>query len=197
MIFIGFLEPVTNWWAQMDAARQLFYGIGLIAGFIALLLAILGFIGMEHHEALDATSADMDHGGGGIFSVKPLTGFFLGFGWAGGMALEAGWPMIGAIAAAVAAGGSIMAVIVLMFRAIISMRSDGTVRIQDALGAIGTVYITLPPAKAAGGQVTVNFMGRQETLAALNLANRAVPSGEKIKVVEIIDTRTVLVEPLG
>lgn len=197
MIFIGFLEPVTNWWAQMDAARQLFYGIGLIAGFIALLLAILGFIGMEHHEALDATSADMDHGGGGIFSVKPLTGFFLGFGWAGGMALEAGWPMIGAIGAAVAAGGTIMAVIVLMFRAIISMRSDGTVRIQDALGAIGTVYVTLPPAKASGGQVTVNFKGRQETLAALNLANRTVPSGEKIKVVEIIDTRTVLVEPLG
>lgn len=197
MLHLALMDQITSWWDGLNLARQLFFGIGLVAAFIAFILAVLSFIGLEHHDGLDATDVDIDNGGGGIFSVKPLTGFFLGFGWAGGMALEAGWPMIGALAAAVAAGSAMMAVIVMMFRSIIAMRSDGTVRIQDALGAIGTVYVTLPPSKASGGQVTVTFKGRQETLSALNASSRTVPSGEKIKVVEIIDTRTVVVEPLA
>jgi hypothetical protein len=197
MLHLALLDQITSWWDGLNLARQLFYGIGLVAVLVALVLAVLGFIGLEHHDSLDAADTGVDDGGGGIFSIKPLTGFFLGFGWAGGLALDAGWPMIGAIATALAAGGLMMGFIVFMFRAIISMRSDGTVRIQDALGAIGTVYVTLPAANASGGQVIVNFNGRQETLAALNPADRTIASGEKIKVTKIIDTRTVVVEPLA
>ena len=197
MTILGFLDQVSPWWDRLSAAHQVFYGIGLVAALVAAILAVMGFIGMEHHDVIDATTTDLDHGGGGIFSVKPLTGFFLGFGWAGGLALDSGWSLIGAMGAATFAGAVMMAVIVAMFRTIFAMRSDGTMRIKDALGAVGTVYITLPPSKAAGGQVTVNFNGRQETFAALNAAARSVPSGEKIKVVEVIDGRTVLVEPLA
>lgn len=197
MTTLGLIDQASQWWAELGAARQVFYGIGFVAAFMAVVLAVLGFVGMEHHDAIDATQADVDHGGGGIFSIKPLTGFFLGFGWAGGLALDSGLPMIGALGCAALAGAVMTAVIVGMFRLIYSMRSDGTMRINDALGAVGTVYVTLPPAKAAGGQVTVNFHGRQETLAALNTATRAVASGEKVKVVEVIDGRTVLVEPLA
>ena len=197
MNYIGLIDLVTNWWENLNAARQVFYGIGLVAAFSAVVLAVLSFIGMEHHEGLDAVDSGSDHGGGGILSIKPLTGFFLGFGWAGGMALDFGWSFPVAIVAALFAGAVVMALIVFMFRTILALRSDGTVRIQEAIGAIGTVYVTLPPAKASGGQVTVNFSGRQETLAALNISTRSVSSGEKIKVVQIIDSRTVLVEPLA
>ena len=84
-----------------------------------------------------------------------------------------------------------------LIRAIYSMRTDGTREINDAIGAVGTVYVTLPPSRAAGGQINVTVSGRLETLSALNAALRAVPSGEKVKVVGVIDTNTVLVEPLA
>lgn len=197
MITLAFLDFASQWWRALDAAQQVFYGIGLVAAFFALVLAVLGFVGMEHHDGLDATAGDIDHGGGGIFSIKPLTGFFLGFGWAGGLALESGLPLIAALACAALAGGVMMAIIIGMFRLIYAMRSNGTVQMGGALGAIGTVYITLPAAKAPGGQVTLNFHGRQETLSALNLANRSIASGEKVKVVEVLDGSTVLVEPLA
>ena len=194
---LALIDLFTNWWESLNSARQLFYGIGLVAGLFALILAVLAIIGMEQHEVLDAAgSTDFDHGGGGIFSVKPLTGFFLGFGWAGGIALDSGLSLGAAIGIAILAGGSLMAIILLMFRTIYSMRSDGTMRINDALGAIGTIYITVPPRKSAGGQVIVNFKGRQETLAALSAAEQPIPSGDKVKVVSIIDGRTVLVESL-
>jgi len=193
----AFLTHVTAWWDQLDLARQVFYGIGVFAGFVAVVLALLAMLGMEHHDAVDAISAaDVDHGGGGIFSIKPLTGFFIGFGWAGGIALDGGLGLLASLGVALFCGCVLMAIIVMMFRGIYAMRSDGTMRIEDALNAMGTVYIALPPSKAAGGQVVVSFHGRQETLAALNISDRPIPSGERVKVVQVIDGHTVLVEPL-
>jgi hypothetical protein len=197
MTTLALLNQVSQWWDELNLARQVFYGIGVIAGFMAVILAILAVIGMEHHDAVDAIgAADSGDGGGGIFSVKPLTGFFLGFGWGGGLALDGGLGMIAATIIAVLSGGTLMAIIVAMFRAIHGMRSDGTARIEDALNATGTVYITLPASKAPGGQVVVSFRGRQETFSALNTADRTIRSGERVKVIQIIDPRTVLVEPL-
>lgn len=194
---LAFIDQIGGWWNELTLAKQLFYGIGLLAGLMSLLLAILAVIGMEHHDAVDVVgSSGVDHGGGGIFSIKPLTGFFLGFGWAGGIALDTGWSLPAALAAGLAAGSVIMAVVVLMFRAIYAMKSDGTVQVQKAVGAVGTVYVTVAPLKAAGGQVTVNFSGRQETFAALSGAERPIASGEKVRVISLVDSRTVLVEAL-
>ena len=203
MTTLALIERLNGWWTELTLAKQFFYGIGLVAGIVCVVLMVLSMLGMDHHDsvdaigATDATGAHDGDSGGGIFSVKPLTGFFLGFGWAGGFALDAGFPFIVAMLCALAAGAAIMAVIVLMFRTILAMRSDGTVRIADTVGAVGTVYISLPPAKAVGGQVVVNFKGRQETFAALCGADRSVPSGDKVKVVAVIDSRTLLVEPLA
>lgn len=197
MTTLALLDFVSEWWTELNLARQVFYGIGIIAGLVALILGLLAIIGMDQHEAVDSIGhVDSGDGGGGIFSVKPLTGFFLGFGWAGGFALDGGLGMFAALVVATISGGVLMAIIVVMFRAIYAMRSDGTMRVEDALNATGIVYITLPPSKAAGGQVIVSFRGRQETFAALNAADRAVPSGDRVKVIQIIDSRTVVVEPV-
>lgn len=196
MIALAVITEVMRWWDELTLAKQLFYGIGLIAGAVAVVLMILSVLGMEHDDVVDAMAAgDAHHGtGGGIFSVKPLTGFFLGFGWIGGLSMSHGASLLVALLLAFAAGGAMMALLVFMFRAILVMRSDGTAQIADTIGAVGTVYITLPPKRGAGGQVTVNFKGRQETYAALQAGEGAIPSGEKVKVVATIDTRTVLVE---
>lgn len=197
MTTLAFIDQIGGWWNELTLAKQLFYGIGLLAGFMTLLLAVMAIMGMEHDDAVDAmASADLNHDGGGIFSTKPLTGFFLGFGWAGGIAMESGWSLIAALAIACVAGGALMAVVVVMFRAIYAMKSDGTVQVQKAVGAVGTVYVTVPANKASGGQVVVNFSGRQETFAALSGAGQPIGSGEKVRVVSLVDNRTVLVEAL-
>lgn len=196
MTTLALIDHIGGWWTDLRSAQQFFYGIGIVAGLVAIVLGVLALLGLDHHEGIDAVGghdSDLDNG---VFSVKTLTGFFLGFGWSGGLALSYGFTLLVAIAIALACGAALMALIVIMFRAVLSMRSDGTMRIADAVGSVGTVYITLPADKADGGQVTVSFHGRQETFQALNTASRSVASGEKIRVVSVIDSRTVLVEPL-
>jgi hypothetical protein len=197
MTILAFIDQVIRWWDELVLAKQLFYGIALVAGLVSLVLMVLAVFGMEHDDAVDAiASGSVDHDAGGIFSVKPLTGFFLGFGWIGGFSVERGAPIWLAVVLGCLAGGAMMAVIVFMFRAILAMRSDGTARIEDAVGSVGTVYVSLPGTKASGGQVTVNFRGRQETYSALQAGEKPIPSGEKVKVVALVDSRTVLVERL-
>lgn len=187
---------ILDSWAALPAAQQLFFGIGIIAGGVSLILAVMSAVGLEHHDVVDLPeSIGWDAGGGGIFSVKPLTGFLLGFGWAGGLASVAGLGLLAATAVALASGLATMGLVVGVLRLILGMRSDGTARIADTLNASATVYVSLPPSRQAGGQVTVHFRGRQETFQALNRSDRPVPSGERVRVVEVLDAQTVLVEP--
>ena len=194
---IALFESIT-WWARLTTAQQVFYGIGIIAGILTLIMAVLALFGLGHHDVDVAGAHAGDHmEGSSLFSTKPLTGFFLAFGWIGGIALEAGASLTKATLLAFGSGTVVMLGLAWVIRTLYSMRSDGTRQINDAIGAIGTVYVTLPPARASGGQVNVTVSGRLETLPALNAALRSIPSGEKVKVVGVIDTNTVLVEPLG
>ena len=195
MTTLAIIDQVGGWWNELTTAKQMFYGIGLVAALVTVLLVLLSVLGMDHHDGVDAMGMDHDLGGG-IFSIKPLTGFFLAFGWVGGIALDNGLSLFAAIGCALVAGASVMGVIIAMFRAMLSLKSDGTMDVSKALGAVGTVYVTVPAHKGVGGQVVVTFSGRQETFAALSGAGHPIASGEKVKVVSIIDGRTVLVEVL-
>lgn len=195
MIPLFALFESFTWWARLSTAQQFFYGIGIVAGVVTLVMGLVAFIGLEHHDT-DISGGD-HFDGSSLLSVKPITGFFLGFGWGGGIALDMGFSLTVATVIAFVSGGVLMVVIAWLIRAIYSMRSDGTRQINNAIGAIGTVYVTLPASRASGGQINVTVGGRLETLSALNAGLRAVPSGEKVKVVGVIDTNTVLVEPLA
>jgi membrane protein implicated in regulation of membrane protease activity len=195
MTTLALIDQIGGWWNDLTHAKQLFYGIGILATLISIIMALLSVAGMDHHDGFDGGALDHD-GGVGVFSVKPLTGFFLAFGWVGGIALDNGFSLFAATAFALFAGAGVMAIIVAMFRTMMALKSDGTMQVKAALGAVGTVYVTVPANKGSGGQVVVNFSGRQETLAALSAAPAPIASGEKIKVVSIVDGRTVLIEPL-
>lgn len=184
-----------TWWVRLTTAQQFFYGIGIVAGLVTLLMALLALVGLEHHGGDLGGGDHLD--GSSLLSVKPITGFFLGFGWGGGIALDRGLSLAAATLIAFVCGSVLMVGLAWLIRAIYSMRTDGTRRINDAIGAIGTVYVALPASRAAGGQINVTVGGRLETLSALNAALRSVPSGEKVKVVGVVDTNTVLVEPLA
>ena len=191
------VSSIVELWSGLPAAQQVFFGIGLLAGVVSLILGVMSAVGLEHHDVVDLPDAiGWDAGGGGIFSINPLTGFLLGFGWAGGIDLGSGLGILVAIAIAVGSGLSVMGLVVALLRLILGMRSDGTARISDTLHESGTVYVTVPPDRQAGGQVTVHFRGRQETYMALNRSNRPITSGERVRVVEVLDSQTVLVEPL-
>lgn len=193
--FVTFLS-ISSWWGEFDLTVQIFYGIALLAGLIITILAIMSVIGLDH-DHLDSVGDAGDAGDGtSLLSLKPILGFLLGFGWAGGAARSNGYSLTASCGIALVAGAIAMACIFLLIRSTSRMRSDGTLKVANAVGQVGTVYINIPGGSATGGQITVNVGDRMVVLQAIHSGPVTLQSGTKVKVLEFVGSDTVRVVSL-
>lgn len=188
---------IESWWNALNLERQIFYGIGLLALLgLAIQLVLSLFGGIDDHE--DFSGGDVDHSSGlGVFSIRGLTAFFLGFGWIGVIVLKAGYGLMAAIGCGLLVGAVLMVSLLLLFRSLLRFQSSGTLDYVNAIGQIATVYTTIPAGQKAGGQVELMLQGRLIMAEALNKSGQDLKPGTKVKVLEKISHATLVVEPLS
>lgn len=185
---------VDNWWEALNFELQVFYGIAIISLVVLVLQLIMTFFfGLDDVDGLDPSAHDS---GMGIFSVRGVTAFFTGFGWTGVICTEQGVGLPLTLVISLAVGGSLMVSIYLMMRSFMRLQSSGTLDYVNAVGQMGTVYLTVPPLSRAGGQVETMIQGRLVTAEALQKGSAPITPGTKVKVVERIGSSTLVVEPL-
>lgn len=200
----------SAWWAALATPDKVFWAIALLTSAILgiqILLLLLGFDGDADVDFggagdlgdLDAAGAgDLDHGDGfGILSVRTVTAFFTGFGWGGVLALDAGLSLAPALAVATVSGGALMGAVYGLMQALYSLRYSGTLDYRNAVGARASVYLPIPAQMAGTGQVTVPLQGRLMTVKAMTRSAERLPNRLPVKVVGLVDSSTLLVEPLG
>lgn len=190
---------MIDWWNSLSGVLQAFYLVAFLASGILLVQTILmvaGF-GMD-----DFTVGDVDHGGPGdhasglqILSLRSITAFLAGFGWIGVVALTAGSPVWLAAILALAAGVALTGLILWLMRSMRRLAHDGTIDYANAVGQTATVYVTIPPGAAAGGQVEVMVQGRLATVAAISRGETAIAPGTKVTVAALADRATLVVAP--
>lgn len=174
-------------------ATTLFYVIGIASAVLLgfqLLLLMFG-ADMDFDADTDVDASD----GGGFLSIRSLTGFFFGFGWAGVAAREAGRGTTVSVLIGLAVGAGLFLFIGLMFRAFRRLTSSGNADATTAVGTFGTVYLTVPALRARAGRVEVVVSGRVSVLAALTDSETDLETRSRVRVVELLDPGTVLVEP--
>ena len=89
-----------------------------------------------------------------------------------------------------------MVAIFLLMRSMMRLQSSGTLNYANAVGEIGTVYVTIPADSKAGGQIEVMIQGRLATAEALHQGSSTIIPGTKVRVVETIGRSTFVVVPL-
>ena len=72
------------------------------------------------------------------------------------------------------------------------LQSDGTLRLSDAIGQQGKVYLTIPAGGA--GQVQVGFQGRLMIFEAMSSNKEAIKTGEPVVVIDVVGGNTLVVE---
>lgn len=183
-----------TWWNELNLELQIFYAIGIIALLVLLIqLALSVFGGMDDTYEI----GHGDHGDGlSFFSIRGVTAFFVGFGWSGVISLKAGVGVIGAIAIGTAVGLLLMIGIFLLMKSMLRLQSSGTLDFANAVGQVGTVYVTIPADRKAGGQVELLIQGRLTMADALSRGVEPLRPGTKVTIVEKIGSSTLIVEPL-
>lgn len=192
---------MNEWWIALSLEQQAYYGIALIATSLVFLQLVAMMFGVGADELADAGDADMDgpedHPSGlGVISTRTVFAFFVGFGWTGALAISEGTSGLGAAVAACIVGLLFGATVVRLMSALHGLRHSGSLDYQNALGAVGTVYIEVHPALAAGGQLEVMFQGRLQVVQALTRGATAIRKGTRVTVVELMDPSTLVVEPV-
>lgn len=118
-----------------------------------------------------------------VLSLHGLTAFFMMFGLVG-LALhrqsECGETI--SIVGALVAGTLACWGINKLFAALKSMQSDGMVRVENAVGAEGSVYLGIP--ENGTGKVQVAVQGRLKVYDAVSQDRGEIRTGERIVVVQ-------------
>ena len=162
-----------------------------------------GFDGMDGDLGGDfqgdlGDGGDIDHSSADIsfkfLSLQGLTAFFMMFGLVGLALLRANlWALV-SIAGGMIAGLFTVWVIGLIFTAMRQLQSSGTIQIKNAIGQSGSVYLTIPA--SGSGQVQVAVQGSLKIYDAVSGEKKKIATGEKIKVINVIDNKTLVVTKL-
>jgi hypothetical protein len=151
-----------------------------------------GHAAAAHHET--------GHQGSGptwflqLLTFRTLTAASAFFGLAGLACIRLEIEPLPGLVIALAAGGLALVVVGWIMQLLSRLNIDGTVRIERAVGSRGTVYLSVPGARAGVGKVHVNQLNRTIEYKAIT-AQDHLPTGAKIVVVGIVSADTVEVAP--
>ncbi len=216
---------ISTWFSSLDTTMQIFWACAIAASVVFIIqnaLMLMGIGGMDSdvdadvgtdfdvHSDLDISNADVDlstgHSGHegtlgsagffSLFTVRNFINFFLGFGW-GGISLA---PVVKSnsllVLLSFLIGLLFVAVFALMLRMMLKLEKSGNFSIKDCVGLTASVYLRIPANHTAAGKIQISINGSVHELNAFTDGN-FLPTGTRVKVVKVIDSGSLLVEPIG
>ena len=184
---------MAEWWDALAGDMQVFYLIGIIAGAFLMLQLVLMTVGVGLDFDFDFESSDADVG---FLSLRSLTAFFFAFGWTGVLMKQGENSTVVSVIVAVVVGLAVFFVVVLIWRRFARMNESGSLDYRSAVGVNGTVYLPISANRATAGKVEVMVQGRMRVIDAYTTASEDLPAKTRVKVSDVVDPTTVLVEPL-
>ena len=185
-------------YSSLSPVQKVFLFCALVGGIICVLRMILMVIGLGDHVVHDGGLDHVDgHGDSDVsfklFSLHGLTCFFMMFGLVGlGLSRQFWVPDIIAAAIGTVAGLFTFWVIAKLFSSMTKLQSDGTLKLSNAIGQQGKVYLTIP---ADGtGQVQVAFQGRLMIYDAISANKEEIKTGDQIVVNDIAGGNILVVD---
>ena len=182
-------------WTSLELVEKIFAGIGLVALILVILQLAFSFLGGGGAEDYDMSveHPDFSHSWS-LFSIRGLFGFLLGLGWIGLSVLQRGGGVLLATLAGAAVGLVIAVMLALMMKVFHSMRSDGTIRLSNAVGLGCTVYQRIPASRDGFGKVQIIVQGRLQTLEACTDSATDIPPHAHVSVTQVVSGTLLLVE---
>ncbi len=184
---------MSEWWTALTGELQIFYLIGIIAGVFLVLQLVLLAMGIGLDLDMDFASEDT---GVGFLSLRSLTAFFFAFGWTGVIMREADRSTTASVIVAAAVGLAVYLAVALFWKRFSKLNESGSVDYKNAVGETGSVYLTISANRSNPGKVEVMVQGRLRLIDAYTESDDPIPTKSRVKIVEVVDPSTVLVEPI-
>ena len=167
-----------------------FLWCGVLGGAVLVLQLVAGVVGMGDVHGHDVSSHHAGTEGLNLLSIRSLAAGLAFFGIAGLAARSFGAPV--AFAAAVVAGLAAAFGVAAIVRAFRRLEHDATLALGSAVGATGTVYLSIPGRRSGVGKVHITVQNRLVECLAVTTED-ALPTGASVLVIDLQGNDTVVV----
>src|SRR5690606_5298997 len=152
---------MEEWFSGLELFQKIYWIISLVASFIFVIILVATFMGGDTDDLGDVdTDIEGDHGAGfQFFTFKNLIAFFTIFGWSGIACLDAGYSKPLTVVISLICGVLMMFIMASLFYYISKLNDSGTLKLENAIGAIGEVYLTIGAKRGRMGKVHVKVQG--------------------------------------
>lgn len=187
-----------SFFENMSTLESAYWIIAIIGSSIFVLLFVMSLFGADADADFD-TDMDIEADAGiglQFFTFKNVMAFFTLFGWTGITCIDNGMSTTATILISVAAGLAMMVLMAALFFWINKLAESGTLNINNAVGQVGEVYLSIGPERSKIGKISIDVQGSRRELSALTDEKIMLTQGNVIKVTEVVTGEILLVEKL-
>lgn len=185
------MQNLQRMFETLSGLEQVLWVMALVFGAMFAIVVVMRFLGLAEDHGSDDVTHTLDDGHDhsqfwGFFQPFTFTNFvtFMAvFSWFSLGGLANGQSPTVAMLIASAIGVAALLLVAWLFFMMSKATSSGTMNIANAVGKMGTAYITVPGAGKGVGQVQVTVDGAERTLQAINEQDADIPPGRPVKVV--------------
>lgn len=179
---------------------QVLWAITLSASLIFVIQTVMTFLGLGDHDAdfdLDTSDGSFDADPSmNLLTFRNLVNFCMGFGWTAVLMHEKIQSNALLIIVSVIVGILLVTVVMWIFKWLSGMQQTGNIDVhKSAVGCEGKVYLTIPGERKGEGKVQITINNAVREYDAVT-DGETIPTGKAIKVTEVINDYTLLVEEL-
>ena len=194
---------MTEWWTSLDLFMKILWCIAIASSLIFIIETVLTFIGADVEMDMDT---DFDIADGGfegdpsmnLYTFRNLVNFLLGMSWTAILLNEQMKSKALLMLIAFAVGAAIVFAVMMMFKGLSKMQQSGNINVfESAVGCSGKVYLTVPGERKGQGKVQININNTVREYDALTDSEDDLKTGTSIKVTEVLDASTLLVEEIN
>jgi membrane protein implicated in regulation of membrane protease activity len=191
------MEALTSWFEGLETLQQVFWGCAIAGSLFFVIQAVLTLIGMDSSDVdVDIPDGDtLDFGGLSLFSIRNLVNFLVGFGWGGVSFYSSVSSPLLLVLIATAAGALFVLMFFFIYKQTKKLEANGAFDIKDCEGKVADVYLRIPAAGQGRGKIQISVNGSVHEIDAMS-NGEAIGTGKKVRVVEICDGSSVIVESL-
>lgn len=187
-----------DFFQNLDSLQQVFWYIAIPVSVIFIIQTIMTFLGADASDGLEADfDGDLDGGEAPfqLFSLRNLINFLIGFSWTGVLLYDKFENKTVLLFIALLVGTGFVAFFFFLIKQILKLGEDNTFRIENTIGKIANVYLTIPEKKSGKGKVQVSVKGTTHELDAVT-ENNAIPSGDIVRIIAVDTGNLLIVEKL-
>jgi len=190
------LLDFNSWWADQETLERIYWIMALPSSLFFIIILVTTFVAGDIDGEVGDVDSDIE-GDGGIgfqfFTLKNLVGFFTIFSWTGIACIDADFGTFATVAISGISGLTMMVIMASIFYFMGRLSDDGTLSLDNAIGGVGEVYLTIQPRRNGFGKVQINVQGGMRTLQAMTDDDDELSSGAVVRVKEIINNQILLV----